>query len=305
MKQLKKKIVYYYLVITSVLLIAEWYLYQFIYQYSHSLSKQVGISKEVFCVGGAALVVFLFCVVSYIYYHKVNQMIIMESEHQVKKRNILFANIAHDLKNPMASVLGYARALEEKAVSKDEEDNIYHLIVDKSNQMNDMILKMFQYAKMESDGFHLTLVETDICELVRNVIVDRYDEIEAHNIELDIEIPEEKIIHSVDRTEFPRVIQNLISNAIKHNDDAIKIGIHITKENNKIKIMIADTGNEIAPEIREHLFEPFQCSDVSRVAKDGSGLGLAISERIIQLHKGKITVEHNVVGYTKAFVIVM
>lgn len=305
MNQLKKKIVYYYLVITAVVLIAEWNLYRFIYEYSHVISEKTGISEMAFTIGGGILVVFLFCVVSYIYYGKVNKMIVKESERQVKERNILFANIAHDLKNPMASVLGYARALEENAVPSEEQGHIYHLIADKSNQMNDMILKMFQYAKMESDGYSLNFVEADVCELVRNVIANRFDEIEKHDIELDIDIPEDKLLCNVDVMEFPRVINNLISNAIKHNEDGIKIGVVVEFVNDKIKIQVADSGGEIPQELREFLFEPFQCSDASRVTKDGSGLGLAITKRIVTLHKGTITIEYNVPGYTKAFVILM
>lgn len=305
MNQLKKKIVYYYLVITAVVLIAEWNLYRFIYEYSHVLSKKTGINEIVFNVSGGILVVFLLCVVAYIYYGKVNKIIVKESERQVKERNILFANIAHDLKNPMASVLGYARALEENAVPTEEQGHIYHLIADKSNQMNDMILKMFQYAKMGSDGYSLNFVETDICELVRNVIVNRFDEIEKHNIELDVDIPEEKILYNVDVMEFPRVIGNLISNAIKHNEDGIKIRVAVECINDKIRIQVADSGGEIPKELGESLFEPFECSDASRVTKDGSGLGLAITKRIVTLHKGTITIEYNEPGYTKAFVILM
>lgn len=304
MNQLKKKIVYYYLIITSILLIAEWYLYQFIYQYSEIWSEKLGISKYVFLTSGGFFVIFLFCVVSYIYYGKVNHMIIKESERQVKERNMIFANISHDLKNPMASVLGYARALEEGAVPEGEVSKVYNLISDKSNQMNDMILKMFQYAKMESEGYALNLVDTDICEMIRSVIVDRFDEFEDHNIELDIDIPEDKIVRAVDNGEFPRVLNNLISNAIKHNEDGIKIQVKVEDVGNgKLKITVADTGSEISEAIKQDLFEPFKCSDTSRVSKDGSGLGLAITKRIAELHKGKVYVDNSITGYTKGFVI--
>lgn len=304
MNKLRKKIVYYYLVITAILLIAEWYLYQFIYNYSSICSEKTGISQDVFRITGGILVVFLFVKVSYIYYEKVNRMIVEESKRQVKERNMLFANIAHDLKNPMASVLGYARALENGKISETEADKVYKLIADKSNQMNDMILKMFQYAKMESDGYELKLIKTDICAFVRGVIADRYHELEEHNIDLDIDIPDEKIEGAVDLVEFSRVINNIISNVIKHNQDGIKVLIAVKKDNNKkIKIIVADSGEEIPSNVRESIFEPFKCSDTSRVTKDGSGLGLAITKRIVELHKGSIYIDDRVAGYTKGFVI--
>lgn len=304
MNQLRKKIIYYYLIITSILLIAEWNIYQFIYQYSDMWSEKTGISKTIFLVSGGILVIVLFCAVSYIYYSKVNRIIINESERQVKERNIIFANISHDLKNPMASVIGYARALEEGAVQEDELNKVYKIISDKSNQMNDMILKMFQYAKMESKGYELNLVDTNICEMIRGVIIDRFDEFEEHNIKLDIDIPEYKIVQAIDVGEFTRAMNNLISNAIKHNEEGIKILIRVeNSDNQKLKIIVADTGKEILETIKNDLFEPFKCSDISRTSKDGSGLGLAITRRIIELHNGKIYVDNNIIGYTKGFII--
>lgn len=304
MNQLRKKIIYYYLIITSILLIAEWNIYQFIYQYSDMWSEKTGISKTIFLVSGGILVIVLFCAVSYIYYSKVNRIIINESERQVKERNIIFANISHDLKNPMASVIGYARALEEGAVQEDELNKVYKIISDKSNQMNDMILKMFQYAKMESKGYELNLVDTNICEMIRGVIIDRFDEFEEHNIKLDIDIPEYKIVQAIDVGEFTRAMNNLISNAIKHNEEGIKILIRVeNSDNQKLKIIVADTGKEILETIKNDLFEPFKCSDISRTSKDGSGLGLAITRRIIELHNGKIYVDNSIIGYTKGFII--
>ena len=66
---------------------------------------------------------------------------------------------------------------------------------------------------------------------------------------------------------------------------------------------VADMGSDILEAIKNDLFEPFKCSDTSRVSKDGSGLGLAITRRIVELHKGKIYVDTGISGYTKGFVI--
>lgn len=305
MNHLKKKIIYYYLLITAVLLIVEWYIYRMMWQYCGIWSQKTGIPKSVFSIALGAVVVLLFCVVSYIYYGKVNEMIVKESERQVKERNMLFANISHDLKNPMASVLGYARALEEDAVSDSEKENVYHLIAQKSNQMNDMILKMFQYAKMESDGYGLTLVETDLCKMLRGILVDRFDELEEHQIELDMDLPEQEVIVAVDQSEFPRVINNLINNAINHNEDGIRVLIRVTQMDAQVKITVADSGCEIPEKLREEIFEPFKCSDDSRVLKNGSGLGLAITKRIVNLHQGSILIENDIAGYTKGFVIML
>lgn len=115
--------------------------------------------------------------------------------------------------------------------------------------------------------------------------------------------PEAGVLADIDKAEFSRVIENLIVNAVKHNDYGIKILSKLKSTNGKIKIIIADSGTPISKEDIDRVFEPFHSSDDSRITKNGSGLGLAIAKRIVELHHGKIFINDNIVGYTKAFVI--
>lgn len=305
MNTLKTKIIYYYILITFVLLVCEGYLAYFLMNYISTISQAIGIDEMFIELVGAFAGILILFVISYYFYSKVSKSINEESERQIKQRNIIFANISHDLKNPMSSVLGFARALEEGKVKEEEQQAIYRAISDKSTQMNDMILKMFHYAKMESDGYSLALKSEDLGAILRSVIADRYSEIEKHNIQLEIDIPETPVTVNVDITEFSRVINNLITNAIKHNNMGIGVLVSLKEDDDKLSVIVADTGVEIPNSSYQSIFEPFQCSDESRQSKDGSGLGLAISKRIIELHKGKLYIDNHIKGYTKAFVIDM
>ncbi len=302
MNTLKKNLIYYYIVITFVLLAVEIYLFRLLFENSHFLKTATGIPEIVFECLGILLGLCVFGVFSYFYYHKVSGFIAEEAKRQVKERNMLFANIAHDLKNPISSVLGFARALEAGAVSEDEKQNIYRTISGKSLQVDDMIQKMFRYAKMESDGYSLTLSPQDICSVVRECTALRYSEIEKHDIEPEIDIPDEAVIKDIDKGEFSRVIDNLISNALKHNEKGVKLLIAVKRQEEKVRVIVADSGADIPDGMKESVFMPFQCSDESRMAKDGSGLGLAIARRIAQLHNGRLFIDSDIEGYTKAFV---
>lgn len=302
MNGLKKKLIYYYIIITAVLLLAEWYLFRLFYKYIPVWSKKLRISDSLLEGIGLIAVMILFFVVSFIYYRKVSKSVADETKRQVKERNMLFANISHDLKNPMSSVLGFARALEEGNVDDSELPLIYHTICEKSVQMNDMILKMFQYAKMESEGYLLNMSDTDLCGFLRSIIAECYLEVERRNIELDIQIPDTPINAAIDKSELSRVINNLISNVIRHNDSGIKMLIALHADDTAIRITVADSGTVIPQGLRQNIFEPFRCSDTSRQTKDGSGLGLAISKRIAQLHGGRLYIDDNIDGYTKGFV---
>lgn len=303
MNSLKTKIIYQYIITTVALLVCEGWLAYLLLKFMPTISQTFGIDEMFIECAGVFLGLVILFAVSYYFYRKVSKCVKEESEKQVKQRNIIFANISHDLKNPMSSVLGFARALEEDNVSEEEKKAVYRLICDKSTQMNDMILKMFRYAKMESDGYSLTLKKEDLGAVLRYIIADRYSEIEKHKIELDIDIPVEAVEAMVDSTEFSRVINNLISNAIRHNDMGIGLLVSLKKSGDEITISVADTGTEIPKSSYESIFEPFQCSDDSRQKKDGSGLGLAISKRIVELHNGKLYIDDSIKGYTKAFVI--
>ena len=81
--------------------------------------------------------------------------------------------------------------------------------------------------------------------------------------------------------------------------------VSLKEDDDKLSVIVADTGVEIPNSSYQSIFEPFQCSDESRQSKDGSGLGLAISKRIVELHKGKLYIDNHIKGYTKAFVIDM
>lgn len=303
MNELKKKIVYYYIIFTFVLVVLEWYLFQLLVVHLPHWMSVTETGSMLLEFAALMISILLFILFSYGYYRKVEQSIIREARRQAKERNMLFANIAHDLKNPISSVLGFARALESGIVQAEEQQLIFHTICEKSLQVDEMIQKMFQYAKLDADGYALQCQNTDLCAVLRETLTLQYSEIEEKQMELEIEIPDTCVMKEIDAAEFSRVLRNLISNAMKHNGEGTRLLVALKEEKDMVKIMVADSGTAIPPEQRQTIFEPFQCSDESRVAKDGSGLGLAIAKQIVHLHKGKLYIDDQIPGYTKGFVI--
>lgn len=302
MNTLKKKIIYNFILTTVVLVIVEGYIFYGCFAKATYFATQTGISEALIGMGGLIVGSVLFALIAYFYYAQISKSIKDETNRQMKERNLLFANIAHDLKNPMSSILGFSRALEDDSVKEEERQYIVHTICNKSLQVDDMIKKMFQYAKMDTAGYELRKATVDLCSLIREVVAATYEQIEEKKMKLDIQLPEEKVFVCVDVTEFTRLIQNLVGNAIRHNEEGTQIGIFL-EENPNLKIVIADTGNVIEKTMQEAIFEPFQCSDESRTKKDGSGLGLAIAKKIAQMHGADLTIREDIKGYTKAFVV--
>ena len=224
-----------------------------------------------------------------------------ESEKRIKEQNLMYAAIAHDLKTPMTSVQGFAKALSEGKVSDTEKKEIYDIIYAKSNTMNDMINTLFEYSKLGTQEYKPIPESFDICSLVRDIVAENYAEFEKHGIELDIDIPDEEIIVNADKKELARAIANLVVNVYKHNPEGIKAKISVEKAGEKAVIKILDTGAEIPQDM--DISEPCVTENTSRMSGHGTGLGLAITKRIIERNGGKIYISSREEGYTKAFVV--
>ena len=228
-----------------------------------------------------------------------------ESEKRLKEQNLMYAAIAHDLKTPMTSVQGFAKALSEGKVSEAEQKEIYDIIYAKSCTMNDMINTIFEYSKLGTEEYKPIPESFNICSVVRDIAAENYTDFEEHDIELDIDIPDDEITVNADKKELSRAIINLVVNVYKHNPDGIKAKISVEKAENRsdknVLIKILDTGAEIPQDM--DIFEPFVTENTSRMSGGGTGLGLAITKRIIERNGGKIYVSSREEGYTKAFVI--
>ena len=167
--------------------------------------------------------------------------------------------------------------------------------------MNDLIELLFEYVKIDSEGFKLEKEEYDLIELLRENAALMYTDIEDARMEFVIDIPEEYQIVEVDKLQFSRVITNLLVNAIRHNDENTIIKLSLKKYPGLVIIDIADNGREIPKDIQENIFEPFARGDKSRNSKGGTGLGLSIAQKIINMHGWEINLNTNYPEYTKAF----
>lgn len=242
-----------------------------------------------------------FVVGAVVFYRLTAKILKEESERRVREQNLIFAAIAHDLKTPMTSVQGFAKALSDGRVKPHEQQEVSDIIYRKSNTMNDMINTLFDYAKLGSEHYKPNFEQIDICTLVRDIIAENYCDIEEHDIELEIEIPDDDIVINADKTELKRAVTNLIVNIYKHNPGGIKAKVSVRKENDKAEIRIADSGKTPPDDI--DIFEPFVTANSARTTGHGTGLGLAVTKRIIERHGGELSVSTTENEYTKMFVI--
>lgn len=227
-------------------------------------------------------------------------------EEYDRRRNLLLSDVAHDLKTPMTAVTGYASALAQGEVEEPEKQQEYlNVIYNKSMQMSGLITLLFEYVKLDSEGFTLKKTREDIAEILRESVAALYTDFEAKDMEVEAVIPEESAYLWVDRIQFQRAINNLLNNALKHNPPGTCVGVILEVEEDFLKIQICDSGVLIPKETADYIFDPFVMGDESRASR-GSGLGLSIVQKIISMHGGEIVLQQNLAGaYQKAFVIKM
>lgn len=219
-----------------------------------------------------------------------------------KRRNLMLSDIAHDLRTPITTISGYAKALADGMITDETKEQEYLMAIQsKSARVEELIKLLFEYVKLDSEGFTLDKEEVDICELLRENAALAYSDIEEAGMELDVDIPEEAVKLSLDKLQISRVVTNLLINATRHNKPGTKIAIIMRQRPGIIIIDIADNGELIPDEVKKTLFDPFSKGDKSRSNASGSGLGLSIAHKVISMHGWKFELTEDVEGYSKAF----
>ncbi len=220
------------------------------------------------------------------------------------KRRML-AGLSHDLKTPITIIQGFAKAMRDGLVSGDEAEKYLQLIITKSEHMSDLINEFYEYTKLDHPDFSLTLAECDVAELAREFLAGIYDEFDINGYNLEANICDEELISNVDKKQLTRVLENLATNFFKYTAKGSTLYFAIDKQDDKIKIVVADNGPGINEEAIDDIFKPFVVGEKSR-NKQGTGLGLAVCEKIITAHGGTIMLARECIpGYNTQFEILL
>ena len=218
----------------------------------------------------------------------INEKLAQENE---QKKNDLIVYLAHDLKTPLTSVIGYLTLLdEEKNLSHKQKNKFIKIALEKSNKLEELINELFEITKYNSETLTIKKEKISLTLLINQVIDEFYPILKEQNKKITF-TPQKDIFIKVDPVKIARVFNNLIKNAINYSYDNSEIKIDIKEEKNLI-ITISNQSKTLTKEELSKLFDKFYRVDYSRNTKlGGSGLGLAIAKEIIKLHDGNISVK--------------
>lgn len=230
----------------------------------------------------------------------INKLIVSEKESE-KTKNELITNIAHDLRTPLTSIIGYLDILvHDKNIDEEKKNKYLDIAFEKSKKLEVLIEDLFSFTKMNyGDELVVNKERIDLVELLNQLISELYPLFEANKLDYSIQSNVNSLYLNLDPKLIVRLFENLINNAIKYGKDGKNIIIKI-KNNPELEIVevsVINFGKLIPEESLKKIFDKFYRVDNSRTSETGgTGLGLAIAKSIVELHGGTITVKSDVDG---------
>lgn len=215
-----------------------------------------------------------------------------EKESLEKARETLILDISHDLKNPLASILGYSETLITNRDLNDIEKEEYLTIINRnSNRANKLINDLFEFSLYANTEYKINTVKVDICEFIRQTIANYIPEFDHKKFKYEFDITEDIYYAMIDEEKLSRALNNIFDNKIKYNSEGNKVGVKTEVRGNSFYIILWDNGEHIPEKHRETIFNPFVRVDKSRNSKTGgTGLGLSITKKILNKHNGDIKI---------------
>lgn len=212
-------------------------------------------------------------------------------------KNQFVSMVAHELKTPVAAVLGFLKIILDPNLNVPEEKKTDFLIRS-SHRLEDllhMVNDLLDISRIELKNQEKEMIEVNLYDIIKNVIEFLHNEAEKRNISINFENNIKDPVINANPSEINRIVTNLLSNAIKYNKESGNININLGINSNYYFIKIADTGIGLRPAEKEKLFQEFyRAKNEKTRGISGTGLGLAIVKRLVESYAGKIEVESEI-----------
>jgi two-component system, OmpR family, sensor histidine kinase KdpD len=226
----------------------------------------------------------------------IERVLLVEDMDRVKRtveserlRSALLTSISHDLKTPLASVLGAASTMRDLAsgLSDQQKHDLLATVIDESERLNRFIANLLDMTKLESGAIVPNTALHDIGEIIGSALRRASKILERHKVQLDLaaDLP----MLQLDAVLFEQVLFNLLDNAAKYSPTGTTISIKSQRERGFVSLQVADEGEGIPPAELESVFDKFYRVQKGDHVRPGTGLGLAISRGFVEAMNGGIS----------------
>jgi two-component system, OmpR family, sensor histidine kinase KdpD len=226
----------------------------------------------------------------------IERVLLVEDMDRVKRtvesdrlRAALLTSISHDLKTPLASVLGAASTMRDLAtgLTEAEKHDLLATVIDESERLNRFIANLLDMTKLESGAIVPNSTRQDIGEIVGSVL-RRAGKILTHH-SISLELASDMPMLELDAVLFEQVLFNLLDNAAKYSAAGTTISIRSLRDKTSMSLQIIDEGDGIPPTELESVFDKFYRAQKGDHVRPGTGLGLAISRGFVEAMHGTIS----------------
>lgn len=207
-----------------------------------------------------------------------------------QRKNDLVVYLAHDLKTPLTSVIGYLTLLhDEKQISEELREKYLSISLEKAERLEDLINEFFEITRFNLSEITLEYSRVNLTRLLEQLTYEFRPMFLEKNLKCTLQIAPDTMV-KCDVNKMQRVFDNLLRNAVNYSFVNGTIAITAAQKGDDLHITFRNDGNTIPPEKLQRIFEQFYRLDTSRSSKSGgAGLGLAIAKEIVEHHHGTIT----------------
>ena len=267
------------------------------------LWNETGTSVEIeilppWWLSNIALIAYLVIAVFLIYYSLSRYMRKMEEKHTEKRKLFeaekekelydskieFFTNIAHEIRTPVTLINGPLELMSEMDIQDAEITKSLAIMRRNTDELLDLVNKLLDIRKVDSNKFPLYLSSNNISEMLRS-IYEQFELVASQQGKSGVvSLPDDEVHTQVDKDVFTRIINNLLSNALRYSEKHIELELTQTQDTAYIKVR--NDGELVPEEARDKIFDPFYQVEKRRNSSSGSGIGLYLARSLAGLHGG-------------------
>lgn len=208
----------------------------------------------------------------------------------------LVLNLAHDLRTPLTSVIGYLDfILQGKDLTAEQMKHYTTIAYTKSQRLEKLIDELFEITRMNYGKLSIHRRPLDLSELLTQLTEEMYPVFEKNQLTARLET-EPQLMISGDGDLLARVFENLLSNAVRYGKDGEYLDVRVALDGEEVVVRVTNYGDSIPPDELPHVFDMFFTGDRARTHQEGStGLGLFIAKNIVEQHEGTISVQSDLI----------
>lgn len=228
------------------------------------------------------------------------QELIDKERTSEQSKTDLITNVAHDLRTPLTSILGYLELLRKnQKLSPEMQQKYLDIAYNKSVRLQKLIEELFGFTKLSYGKINMNVAKVDIVELLAQLLEESYPNFEKNGLSYDFVSNRKSQIIEADGDLLARLFDNLIGNAIKYGKEGKRVRVHLRADREIVTIKIVNYGYVIPANELPLIFDRFYRTDHSRTnasGPGGTGLGLAIVKNITDMHHGTVSVSSDLSG---------